>query len=315
MARASFSTTTSERVKIDAGASPAAAKTRCSGRSRLAPAATRISAPSPMKAVLSANATSPSADATLPRWAVTSGSPAASAAAIGRIVRPGSRPPRSDSSATNAPSTNTRRRHSTSARIWAAVWARALVAASGTLASGLASRISARRSVYFHSSTRRCGRPCASNRRNAASRSAAMASPARPALRAANASARACSAAVLIGRTSAFMISGRLLFAELGIAAGFELERQLLAAALHDAAAGEHVHHVGHDVVEQPLIVRDDHHGAVRRAQGVDAVGDDPQGVDVEAGIGLVEHAQPRLQQRHLQDLVALLLAAGKAHV
>ncbi len=37
--------------------------------------------------------------------------------------------------------------------------ARALAAASGGAASGFASRISARRSVYFHSSTRRCGRP------------------------------------------------------------------------------------------------------------------------------------------------------------
>ena len=39
--------------------------------------------------------------------------------------------------------------------------ARALAAASGGPASGLASRISARRSVYFQSSTRRCGRPSA----------------------------------------------------------------------------------------------------------------------------------------------------------
>ena len=50
-------------------------------------------------------------------------------------------------------------------------------------------------------------------------------------------------------------------------------------------------------------------------AQPVDAVGDDLQRVDVEAGIGLVEHRQPRLEQRHLQDLVALLLAAGEADI
>ncbi len=47
----------------------------------------------------------------------------------------------------------------------------------------------------------------------------------------------------------------------------------------------------------------DDDHGAIRRAQRVDAVGDDLQRVDVEAGIHFVEDAQLRLEQRHLQDL------------
>ena len=75
------------------------------------------------------------------------------------------------------------------------------------------------------------------------------------------------------------------------------------------------MHHVGHDVVEQPLIVGDDDEGALLRAQPVDAFGDDPQRIDVEAGIGFVEHAKPRLEQRHLQNLIALLLTAGKADI
>ena len=41
------------------------------------------------------------------------------------------------------------------------------------------------------------------------------------------------------------------------VALRLELERQLLAARLHDPPVGEHVHEVGHDVVEQPLVVRD----------------------------------------------------------
>ena len=45
------------------------------------------------------------------------------------------------------------------------------------------------------------------------------------------------------------------------------------------------------------------------------AAGDDLQRVDVEARVGLVEHGDPRLQHRHLQDLDALLLAAGEAVV
>ena len=47
----------------------------------------------------------------------------------------------------------------------------------------------------------------------------------------------------------------------------------------------------------------------------VHALGDDPQRVDVEARVGLVENRQSRLLQRELQDLHALLLAAREAVV
>ena len=47
----------------------------------------------------------------------------------------------------------------------------------------------------------------------------------------------------------------------------------------------------------------------------LDAVGDDAQRVDVEAGVGLVEDGDPRLEHRHLEDLDALLLAAREAVV
>src|SRR5271169_4652478 len=59
----------------------------------------------------------------------------------------------------------------------------------------------------------------------------------------------------------------------------------------------------------------DDDEGALIRAQPIDAFGDDSERIDVEAGIGLVEHAKTRLEERHLQNLVALLLAAGKADI
>ncbi len=47
----------------------------------------------------------------------------------------------------------------------------------------------------------------------------------------------------------------------------------------------------------------------------VDALGDDLEGVDVEAGVGLVEDRQAGLEHRHLEDLEPLLLAAGEAVV
>ena len=52
-----------------------------------------------------------------------------------------------------------------------------------------------------------------------------------------------------------------------------------------------------------------------RTAQTVHAAGDGLQCVDVEARVGFVEDGELRLQHRHLQDFVALLLAAGEAFV
>src|SRR5437588_487865 len=61
--------------------------------------------------------------------------------------------------------------------------------------------------------------------------------------------------------------------------------------------------------------MRDHHHRAIRGAQRVDAIGRDAERVDVEPGIHLVEDAQARLEQRHLKNLVALLLAAREANI
>ncbi len=47
----------------------------------------------------------------------------------------------------------------------------------------------------------------------------------------------------------------------------------------------------------------------------LDPPGDDAQGVDVEARVGLVQDGEVRLEHGHLEDLVALLLAAGEALV
>src|SRR5579885_3236990 len=90
---------------------------------------------------------------------------------------------------------------------------------------------------------------------------------------------------------------------------------QLAVAGSDDAAAGKHVHDIGHDVVQQALVMRDQDDGAIRTAQVVDAAGDDLERVDVEAGVGFIEDGEPRLQHRHLEDLVALLLAAGEPFV
>ena len=65
-------------------------------------------------------------------------------------------------------------------------------------------------------------------------------------------------------------VSRRDLFLILGITTRFELERKYLAAGFGGIAAlRERVHNVGHDVVQEPLVMGDDDEGAVgRRAAG-----------------------------------------------
>ncbi len=91
--------------------------------------------------------------------------------------------------------------------------------------------------------------------------------------------------------------------------------RELRPALLDDTSVEEDVDEVGLDVIEDPLVVRDQQRAHVRRDERLDALGDNTQRVDVEAGVGLVEHRDPGLEHRHLQDLHALLLAAREAVV
>src|SRR4051794_27529950 len=266
------------------------------GRASAAPGATSMITPSRMNAVLSAMARSVFG-ATFPSSLTKPRSACASAADMERMARPGSSRSRSESSGTKLPSTRTMRRASTSSVLCSS--ARRFAAASGKQASGFASAMSARRSVYFHSSTRRLGRPSASKRRKAASRNAAISSaPGSLLFAAAKFSASADSAAVLIGRTSTFIAVSRGLVAVLHVAGGFELQRQLLAAGLHDAPLGQHVHHVGDNVIEEALVMGDHDKAARGPSQPVDPIGHDLERVDVKAGVRLVQHAELRLQNR-----------------
>ena len=161
-------------MKAELGLSLPLAKTRCSGFFSVVPAATRITAPSPISAVLSATAMS-SVSMVLPTCLVTRRSPLASASASEPMLNPGSgarsdkfrRKGTIDKDQPAAP----RRRTIACRRL-----SRALSPPHpAATASGSASRISARKSVYFHSSTRRCGSPRASNCLKAFSRNAATA--------------------------------------------------------------------------------------------------------------------------------------------
>jgi len=100
------------------------------------------------------------------------------------------------------------------------------------------------------------------------------------------------------------------------VALALEALHELGAALLDDPAVEHDRHAVGSHEVQDPLVVGDDqgaHLGAL--GDGVDAVRDDVERVDVEAGVGLVQDGELGLLERELEDLHALLLAAGEALV
>src|SRR5690554_5689580 len=96
-----------------------------------------------------------------------------------------------------------------------------------------------------------------------------------------------------------------LKFLDPAVTALLELVSEFAAAGAYDAAAGQYMHEIRHDVVEQALIVSNDDQTTFGRAQTVDTVGHNAQRVDIKARVGFIEHRQFRLEQRHLQHFVA----------
>ena len=52
---------------------------------------------------------------------------------------------------------------------------------------------------------------------------------------------------------------------------------------------------VRNDVIQKPLIMSNQTGRAVRTAQGVYPAGDDPQGIDIESRVRLIENREPGL--------------------
>ena len=112
-----------------------------------------------------------------------------------------------------------------------------------------------------------------------------------------------------------------IVLGERRVARRLQLVGDLRTAGRHDLAAHQDVHTVGTQLGEQPVVVGDGQHAepgvvAVDRLRGrLDAAGAGAQGVDVEAGVELVEDRDLRRQHGELQRLVALLLAAREVDV
>ena len=75
------------------------------------------------------------------------------------------------------------------------------------------------------------------------------------------------------------------------------------------------MHEVGHDVVQQPLVVGDHHHRPLRGPERIDAAGNGLQGVDIEPGVRFIEYRQRRFEHGHLENFVPLLFSARESFI
>src|ERR1700749_2915053 len=73
------------------------------------------------------------------------------------------------------------------------------------------------------------------------------------------------------------------------VASFLELESEFFSPAPHDSPSHHHMDVIGNDVVQKPLIVRDQQYPKVWSAQRIDSMRDGLQRVDVKAAIGLIE--------------------------
>ena len=100
------------------------------------------------------------------------------------------------------------------------------------------------------------------------------------------------------------------------VAGLLELLGQLGTAGGDEPTGDEDVDDVGPQLDEQPVEVGDREHAEPPFGRRLlDAAGHRAEGVDVEAGVDLVEHAERWTEHAELQHLVALALAAGQVDV
>ena len=94
-----------------------------------------------------------------------------------------------------------------------------------------------------------------------------------------------------------------------------DLTREFPCSRAHDTPFDQNVDNIGIDVIEQTLVVGDEHDAPVFGAGGVDPAGNQLESIDIEPRIRFVEEREARFEKEHLEDFVALLLPPGKAGV
>src|SRR6185312_5928533 len=158
----------------------------------------------------------------------------------------------------------------------------------GTARIAVANRTfsSGRRLAYFQFSSRDVGSPWVCSACKALClRSRLMTSAGRePAV-------LACSCEMRVARgirTAELMSISRSLAGDPVVAAPLQLEGKRAVAAASDPAAHQNVNEIGHDVLQQPLVVRHEQERALGRTQLIDSIRHDLEGIDVQTRIGFI---------------------------
>src|SRR5690606_12873751 len=84
---------------------------------------------------------------------------------------------------------------------------------------------------------------------------------------------------------------------QLLVTLGFKLVCQFRTTALHNATGDHDVNVLRLDVIEQSLVVGDQNHTHTRMHEIVHAFGNNAQGVDIKAGVRLIEYGNGWLEQ------------------
>ena len=75
------------------------------------------------------------------------------------------------------------------------------------------------------------------------------------------------------------------------------------------------MYNIGFDIIQQPLIVRNDDTTCFGSLQFVHTLGYNTQRINIKTGIRFIQNTQLRLQHSHLEDLIALLLTTAESLV
>ena len=75
------------------------------------------------------------------------------------------------------------------------------------------------------------------------------------------------------------------------------------------------MYRIGFDIVQQSLVVGNDHSTGFRSLEFIETIGHNAQGIYIQTGVRFVQNGKSRFQHRHLEYLVTLLFTATETFV
>ena len=99
------------------------------------------------------------------------------------------------------------------------------------------------------------------------------------------------------------------------VSPGFHLSRQFFPGCPDNLSLVNNVYNVGYNIIEQALIMCDDHKCIFRRFQLIDTLCYYTQCINVQPTVGLVKKSKPGFEHGHLEYLVPFLFSTRKAHL